>query len=296
MKRICNLSTFTFLTINFIFILVTSCKTEDPTSLSQLSTVLIPAGTFIMGSHGTEVDRYEDETQYSVTLSAFRMNKYEITNVQYAAFLNAKGIGSNGIWAKAPAYPTQILIYASSGNYDWGLHYSGSQWIPVGGYENAPVIYVTWYGAKEFATYVGGTLPTEAQWEYACRAGTTTPFNTGNFLTNLQANYDWAYPYNGGTNTVTTYLGRTQPVGTYAANRYGLYDMHGNVWEWCADWYGTYPNSAQTNPTGAATGSGRVIRGGGWNRSAYRCRSACRCGDYPNFSYNCLGFRVVFVP
>jgi formylglycine-generating enzyme required for sulfatase activity len=125
------------------------------------------------------------------------MSKYEITNTQYAAFLNARGIGSNGLYA-AGAYPTQALIYASSGSYDLGLHYSGSQWTPVAGYETSPVINVTWYGATEFATYAGGTLPTEAQWEYACRAGTTTPFSTGNYLTNLQANYNWANPYNGG--------------------------------------------------------------------------------------------------
>lgn len=266
---------------------------------STIATALIPAGTFTMGSPTTEVNRYSDETQHTVTLSAFRMSKYEITNAQYAAFLNAKSIGSNGLYA-AGAYPTQALIYDSyvaySGSYDWGLHYSNSQWVPVAGYENAPVINVTWYGSTEFATSVGGTLPTEAQWEYACRAGTTTPFNTGNFLTNLQANYYWAYPYNGGTNTVTTYPGKTQTVGTYAANAYGLYDMHGNVWEWCADWYGTYPTTAQTNPTGAATGSYRVFRGGGWGRSAQYCRSAFRSSYYPSNGDFIIGFRVVLVP
>jgi formylglycine-generating enzyme required for sulfatase activity len=260
---------------------------------STIATALIPAGTFTMGSPLTEVNRYSDETQHTVTLTAFRMSKYEITNAQYAAFLNAKSIGSNGIWNTAPVYKTQTLIYANS---SMGLTYSVSQWAPVTGYENAPVIYVTWYGATEYATYVGGTLPTEAQWEYACRAGTTTPFNTGDFLTNLQANYDWAYPYNGGTNTVTTYPGKTQAVGTYAANAYGLSDMHGNVWEWCSDWYGTYPTSAQTNPTGATTGSYRVIRGGSWGNNAQDCRSAIRFRNYPNSDNYYIGFRVVLVP
>jgi len=264
-------------------------------NFSILPTSAIPAGTFMMGSPATEVDRISDETQHSVTLSAFRMSKYEITNTQYAAFLNAKSIGSNGLYATG-TYPTQTLIYASSGSWDWGLHYSGSQWVPVPGYENAPVIYVTWYGAAEYATYIGGTLPTEAQWEYACRAGTTTPFNTGNFLTNLQANYNWAYPYNGGTNTVTTYPGKTQTVGTYAANAYGLYDMHGNVWEWCADWYDTYPTTAQTNPTGATIGSIRVIRGGGGYGYAQDCRSAYRLSGVPSIDARTLGFRMVLVP
>ena len=262
-------------------------------NFADIPTSAIPSGTFTMGSPTTEVNRIDDERQYEVTLSAFRMSKYEITNAQYAAFLNAKGIGSDGIWAAAPVYPTQALIYAD--NYS-GLTYSGSQWVPVAGYENAPVINVTWYGATEYATYIGGTLPTEAQWEYACRAGTTAPFNTGNYLTNLQANYNWAYPYNDGINSVTTYPGMTQAVGTYPANAWGLFDMHGNVWEWCNDWYGTYPTTTQTNPTGATTGSYRVIRGGSWSYSAQDCRSAYRSNDGPSFSYSDFGFRVVFVP
>ena len=139
-------------------------------------------------------------------------------------------------------------------------------------------------------------MPTEAQWEYACRAGTTAPFNTGNYLTNLQANYNWAYPYNDGINSVTTYPGMTQAVGTYPANAWGLFDMHGNVWEWCNDWYGTYPTTTQTNPTGATTGSGRVIRGGSWYDYAQLCRSAFRYYNYP-YNYNSfIGFRLVFVP
>jgi formylglycine-generating enzyme required for sulfatase activity len=263
-------------------------------NFATIPTSAIPAGTFTMGSPLTEVNRNSDETKHKVTLSAFRMSKYEITNAQYAAFLNIKSIGSNGIYVTG-AYPTQTLIYD---DILQGLTYTNSQWIPVAGYENAPVNNVTWYGSTEYATYVGGTLPTEAQWEYACRAGTTTPFNTGNFLTNLQANYNWAYPYNGGTNTVTTYPGKSQSVGTYPANAYGLYDMHGNVDEWCSDWYGTYPTTAQTNPTGAGTntGSGRVVRGGSWIDYVSGCRSAGRSSNYPNSSYGNVGFRVVFVP
>lgn len=263
---------------------------------TNIQTALIPAGTFTMGSPLSEGSRNSNEAQHSVTLSAFRMSKYEITNAQYATFLNAKSIGSNGLYS-AGAYPTQTLIFASSGSSDWGLHYTASQWTPVTGYENAPVINVTWYGAAEFATYVGGTLPTEAQWEYACRAGTTTIFNTGNFMTNLQANYDWRLSYNGATNTVTTPPDKTQPVGTYTANAYGLYDMHGNVWEWCMDWYNDdYPTSAQPNPTGVTTGSYRVIRGGSWSNIAPNCRSAYRNSREPNGNFNFVGFRVVLVP
>jgi formylglycine-generating enzyme required for sulfatase activity len=262
-------------------------------NFATIPTSAIPSGTFNMGSPDSEVNRDNNETQHSVTLTAFRMSKYEITNAQYAAFLNAKSIGSNGIWATAPAYPTQTLIVANS---TMGLTYNGSQWMPVTGYENAPVINVTWYGATEYATYIGGTLPTEAQWEYACRAGTTTPFNTGTCLTNLQANYWWSSPYGSCTNTLTTPLSKTQTVGTYAPNAYGLSDMHGNVWEWCSDWYGTYPTTAQTNPTGATTGSRRVVRGGSWYRDARRCRSAYRDNYGPDTNSYDIGFRVALVP
>ncbi len=264
-------------TVNFVF--------------SILPTSIIPAGTFTMGSPETEVGRNSDETQHTVTLSAFRMSKYDITNSQYAAFLNTKGISSNGLGTDI-VYYGQALISES----DWGLHYSGSQWIPVAGYENNPVIFVSWYGAMEFATYVGGTLPTEAQWEYACRAGTTTPFNTGNFLTNLQANYDWSQPYNGGTNTVTTSPGRTLPVGSYPANGYGLYDMHGNVYQWCSDGYDDYPTTDQTNPTGAFNDIVRVYRGGSWNWNAEYCRSARRSCNILHDGLSNVGFRVAFVP
>jgi len=269
--------------------------TGTPVNPINLTLVNIPGGTFTMGSPTGEVNHETNEVEHQVTLSAFRMSKYEITNAQYAAFLNAKSIGSTGLYA-AGAYPTQALIYASSGNLDWGLHYTNSQWIPVAGCENKPIINVTWYGATEFATYAGGRLPTESEWEYACRANTTTPFNTGTCLSDAQANYYWAYPYNTCANTNTTFPGTTQTMGTYTANAYGLHDMHGNVSEWCSDWYGTYPTTPQTNPTGATTGSNRVLRGGSWSDYAQYCRSAFRTYGTPGYIISCIGFRVALVP
>lgn len=261
----------------------------------NLTLVNIPAGTFTMGSPTSEVNHRTNETQYQVTLSAFRMSKYEITNTEYAAFLNAKSIGSNGLYA-AGAFPAQALIYASTSPYDFGLHYTAGQWLPVVGYGNYPVIDVTWYGATEYATYAGGTLATEAQWEYACRSTTTTPFNTGACLSDTQASYNWALPYNTCTNTNTGTLGTSQAVGTYTANAYGLQDMHGNVFEWCSDWQGTYPTSAQTNPTGASTGSYRILRGGSFDGGSEYCRSAYRGSHTPAFKNYDIGFRVVLVP
>jgi formylglycine-generating enzyme required for sulfatase activity len=257
----------------------------------NIETALIPAGTFTMGSPTSEPQRGGDEVQHQVTLSAFRMSKYETSNAQFAAFLNANNIGANGIYA-AGAYPTEPLVYDCGVSY--GLSYTGAQWQPAAGFENHPVVCVTWYGAAEFATYAGGRLPTEAEWEYACRAGTSTPFNTGNCLDYTQANYYWPAPYSGCSNANTNWLQQTQEINSYSPNAYGLYNMHGNVWEWCADWYGAYPTAAQTNPSGPSTGTYRVIRGGSWPDGAQNCRSAARYGTDPNGPG--IGFRLAFVP
>jgi formylglycine-generating enzyme required for sulfatase activity len=259
----------------------------------NIETALIPAGTFTMGSPLTEPDRFDSEVQHQVTLSAFRMSKYETSNAQFAAFLNANNIGANGIYA-AGAYPTEPLEY-DCGIYN-GLTYTGTQWQPAAGFENYPVVCVTWYGAQEFATYAGGRLPTEAEWEYACRGGTTTPFNTGNCLDYTQANYYWPLPYSGCSNANTNYPNQTQAVNSYSPNAYGLYNMHGNVWEWCADWHGDYPTAAQTNPTGPSTGTNRVIRGGCWSNYALICRSAYRYDLSPDGIGSGIGFRLAFVP
>ena len=269
-------------TINFVF--------------STLPTSAIPAGTFVMGSPVTEINRESDENQFTVTLSAFRISKYEVTNAQYAAFLNSKNIGRTGKYAAAEV-PNQALLFFSNvygSIYDFGLHHDGTKWIPVTGYENGPVNCVTWYGAYEYAKDMGATLPTEAQWEYACRAGTTTPFYTGNCLTDLQANYLWSDPYNTCSNTVSTPLRKTQPVGSYAPNAYGLYDMLGNVWEWCSDLSDVYPTTPQTNPTGATSGWMYVLRGGSYYDQAKFCRSAERTSNVKSAWNYFIGFRLVF--
>ena len=260
----------------------------------NIETVLIPAGTFTMGSPTSELGRSNDELQHQVTMSSFRMSKYETTNAQFAEFLNEKSIGSNGLYALG-AYPSEPLVY-DCGAYD-GLSYTGSGWQPAPNFEDHPVICVTWFGANEFATYKNGRLPTEAEWEYACRGGTTTVFNTGNCINDSQANYNWQAPYSGCTNANTEPLGQTQAVNSFSPNSYGLYNMHGNVWEWCADWYATYSASAQTNPIGPSSGTYRVYRGGGFTIPAWVCRSSKRAGDFPSQSFNNLyGFRLAFAP
>ncbi len=271
---------------------ISAANNGSSSSPLNIETAFIPAGSFVMGSPLTEADRQTNEEQHLVTLSAFRMSKFEISNSQFAAFLNAKSIGSNGLYALG-IFPTQELIYVNS---DLGLTWTGAQWQPVPGKENFPIVNVTWYGATEFANYVGGRLPSEAEWENACRGNSTTPFNTGNCLSDVQANYAWSYPYSGCINSNNNFPYQTQAINSYSSNEYGLFNMHGNVLEWCSDWFDIYLSEAQTNPSGPSTGADRILRGGSFAERARSCRSAMRQHYIPSETASFIGFRVAFAP
>ncbi len=217
----------------------------------------IPGGTFIMGSPITEQGRQEDEVQHKVTLSAFKMSKYTITFEQYDLFCEATG-------RKKP----------------WGIER-----------ERMPVSQVTWHDANAFAEWLGCRLPTEAEFEYAARANTTTPFYTGGCLTTDQANFNGEEPYL----NCEKGINRKKPmtVGGFSPNAFGLYDMHGNMCEWTNDWYGEYNIDEKENPKGPETGEIKVIRGGGFWNPGWRCRSACRVGDPPGNRGAGLSFRIV---
>jgi len=272
------------------------------TSISdaKIEMVWIPAGTFQMD--GTD----SGGTTRPVTLTnGFYMGKYEVTQEQYQAVM-----GSNPSYFKTPVSPETSTARRPVENVSWydaivfcnklsvmeGLSpaysISGStnpnDWGTVPTSSNA-----TWNAAVIVSGSTGYRLPTEAQWEYACRAGTTTAFNWGsNIINSTQANYDGSYVDT--YNTVAgTYLGRTTEVGSYEPNAWGLYDMHGNVWEWCWDWYGSYTTGAQTDPTGAASDSYRVIRGGSWRYGGQALRSADRNYYYPYGRDSHYGFRLL---
>lgn len=206
----------------------------------------IPGGTFIMGSPVTEQERKDDEIQHEVTLSAFKMSKYLVTFEQYDIFCEATGRTK-----------------------PWGRERG-----------NLPVSQVTWDDAAAFAEWMGCRLPTEAEWEYAARANTTTPFYTGDHLTFDQANFNGS---------------KALPVGSFPPNAFGLYDMHGNIWQWTNDTYGEYNVNEKINPKGSDKGTNKIIRGGGWRNSAWECRSAYR-GDgglFPGTRGLGIGFRLV---
>lgn len=218
----------------------------------------IPGGTFMMGSPVTEQGRKDDEIQHEVTLNPFKMSKYCITYQQYDAFCEATG-------RKKP----------------WAFSRG-----------KLPVTQVDWYDAQSFAEWMGCRLPTEAEWEYAARANTTTPFYTGNCLTSEQANFNGTEPY---TNCEQgKFRKEALPVGSFSPNAFGLYDMHGNIWEWTNDWYGEYDVDEKMNPKGPETGERKVNRGGGFYDPAWRCRSAYRAGgDPPENRGTGISFRIV---
>ena len=234
-----------------------------------LRMVEIPAGEFQMGSEEGEPN---EKPIHTVKLDLFMISATLVTQAQYEAVM-------------------EVNPSAFKGNGDK----SGAE---------LPVENVSWNDAMVFCEQLTKlakedgrfALPTEAQWEYACRAGTKTPFNTGDNLTTDQANYD------GPGNPKGKYLEKTTPVGSYLANDLGIYDMHGNVWEWCMDWYGkNYYGECKNkgiveNPTGPNTGSGRGLRGGSWFHRGQYCRSAFRSGGPPVSRRYFIGFRLAFVP
>ena len=263
----------------------TEISHQSSRHIKGVKLLLIKGGNFIMGSPKSELQRSDDETQHRVTLDDYYLSEKAITNEQYCQFLNAMNVKSNGQFVVAE-YGNQLLIVV----HEWGVQYIDNKWRPAQGKANYPVVRVSWYGAKAYCDWAGVRLPTEAEWEFACRAGTSTPFSTGSGLNTTQANYNGNYPYN--NNVKGKNLRTTQPVGSYSQNAWGLYDMHGNVLEWCNEWYGRYETKAVTNPQGPSKGYGRVLRGGSWVSDAKRCRSAYRNGSNPSFCCSNHGFRI----
>jgi formylglycine-generating enzyme required for sulfatase activity len=220
----------------------------------------IPPGTFVMGSPLDENGRDDDETQHSVTLTrGFYLGIHPVTQAQWQAVM-----GNNPSRFKG---------------------------------ENLPVETVSGQDCREFCQKLGQMdgkryrLPTEAEWEYACRAGTTTPFHFGETIDTEQANYNGDYTYGKGKKGISRQ--QTTPVGSFPPNAWGLFDMHGNVYEWCADGYEAYPPGDLRDFQVDNKGSPRLLRGGSWFLYPHRCRSAFRRSCAPAYRQYDVGCRVI---
>jgi formylglycine-generating enzyme required for sulfatase activity len=213
----------------------------------------IKGGKFAMGSKATEGE-IDESPPHNLTIHSFYLDKFEVTKQDYERVMGAN--------------PSTVK-----------------------GCDHCPVDNVSWLDADQYCSKVGKRLPTEAEWEYACRAGTTTQFSYGNTLSSEQANFNGRFPF-GGVPEGPSH-DRAVPVGTYHSNTWGLYDMHGNVAEWCYDWYDQayYGNSADVDPLGPKDGKLKVVRGGAFNQKAASLRSARRAGYNPSMRLSNIGFR-----
>ncbi|MEK6235455.1 MAG: SUMF1/EgtB/PvdO family nonheme iron enzyme [Planctomycetales bacterium] len=240
--------------------------------------VQIPPGEFLMGApDDEECAGPHEKPQHPVTITKpYWLGVYPVTQAEYQTVM-----GKNPSWCSAMG--------------------DGKDQVAGMNTDGFPVEQVSWEDAAEFSRVLSDKqpadgwsyrLPTESEWEFACRAGTTTAFHFGNSLSSIQANFNGGQPYGGAEQG--PYLKRPTEVGSYQPNAFGLFELHGNVWEWCADWFGDYSADAMTDPTCPASPD-RVFRGGGWPAVGSRCRSARRGGNGPSIWSGSLGFRVVAV-
>jgi len=236
--------------------------------MTGMRLVALEPGTFAMGSPATESGRGGDETRHPVTLTRkVYIGQHEVTQAEWKQVMGAN--------------PSQFTECA-----------------------RCPVETVDFFQVSAFLSSLNAgnaamryRLPTEAEWEYACRAGTTTAFSTGRSISTEQANYDGRFPYSGGSGgSGGGTRGKTAPAGSYPPNAWGVFDMHGNIWEWTGDWYGEYGAGPVIDPAGAAKGRARVIRGGSWRFDANSMRCALRYAHAPQDKGPSLGFRIVAEP
>jgi len=284
----------------------------------DLKMVRIPAGRFVMGSGPGELDRRDDEVAHEVTIGKpFYMGVYEVTQKQYYDIMVPDFDHDSWPYARGPLHEGLALFYRARSNR---LDYEGGK-LNL----DHPMECVTWDKAREFCRKITARarkagrlpkgyvyrLPTEAEWEYACRAGTKTAYNIP------PARNDADYLRSGDylARFANVAAGKPMPVGRLKPNAWGLYDMHGNVWEWCSDWYGPYAKGKAVDPSGPAEGKTRVARGGSFNGPVEHSppgqvargnsfigagpflRSASRCAFSPTVNYYAiLGFRIVLAP
>ena len=318
-------------TLSILVFLLPGCSDDDTTpttpALPEISgqLVLIPAGSFIMGSPAEELGHLGEESLHPVTLTNnFYMFSTEVTNQQYADLAQwaldndyCTVIGTR-IFDKLDGSDLELLDMDD--DEDCEISYDGARFVIDPGFENHPVKEVRWFGAAAYCDWLsmkdglpraydhsdptswkcnndqpysalGYRLPTEAEWEYSCRAGTTTAFSGGN-ISEIGCGSEPSLSEQG------WYCGNasgwTNRVAMRLANAFGLYDMHGNIWEWCNDWYDNTYTEQEINPIGPPPIRYKVLRGGAWSDTARRCRSAARLNPSPHLGVDGRhGFRYV---
>ncbi len=245
---------------------VSAAPPDPPRNLTNsigMKLVWLPAGSFMMGSTNKEKGRGDDEIYHKVTFA-------------------------KGCWLGAHTV-TQEQWQAVMGNNP--SHFKGEKSLPVES--------VSWDDCQEFCKKLGERekksyrLPTEAEWEFACRAGTTTPYSFGDTIAVDQANFNGNFTYGAGKKGI--YREKTTPVGSFPANAWGFYDMHGNVCQWCQDWHGGYGRGDAVDPQGPKSAKNRILRGGAWNNNPIFCRSANRNYAPPDTRIESYGFRVCLI-
>lgn len=238
--------------------------------------VQVKGGSFQMGCTSEQPKCDNDERPaHKVTLTSYSISRYEITNEQYCVFLNKREVSPDGREGRTS------LIHI--GNNHCQINYRQGQFKPKPSKEKHPVVEVTWIGAQEFCKWANGRLPTEAEWEYAARGGhkaNQTIYSGSNHVDSVA----WY---------VKNSRDHSHKVGTKRPNELGLYDMSGNVWEWCYDWYDDYPKKQKKDPEGPKRGNSVVIRGGSWLYYDSFCRVSNRGSSGPSYAFNNYGFRLV---
>ncbi|MCD4794508.1 MAG: SUMF1/EgtB/PvdO family nonheme iron enzyme [Bacteroidales bacterium] len=245
---------------------------------NKIEMVFVKGGTFMMGHKGGPKN---ERPLHKVSLNDFYISKYEITNEQFCWFLNIYG---SDIVKSGEHTGEKMIYYSDIEGRDWGVNYTEEGWRPNGGYEHYPVVYVTWYGANEFCMWANGRLPTEAEWEYAAKGGDKSE---GYRFPGSNKVYDVAWCYDNSDI-------ETHKVGKKDPNELEIFDMSGNVFEWCEDWYHAeyYIVSPESNPLNFGKTESKVLRGGSYYTYKKDCMPCYRIGEFPDKYFSNFGFRL----
>jgi formylglycine-generating enzyme len=264
---------FCFIISIFIIFGCTSKQTEAFSSwkepITGMEFILIPKGSFSMGNSSNNHNGPNTELQHKVKISHdFWLARFEVTQEQW-----------QHIMGKEEIHPEKPSPFRNT-------------------HPQYPVVGISYFDIQQFMDRLNTLstdhqfrLPTEAEWEYACRAGTTTPYSCGFYISDTLANYNATWPST--HSTPGNYIGHPVPVGSYPPNPWGLYDMHGNVWEWVADWYAPYSSAEAIDPQGPSNGTMKIIRGGSWYFGADHAESSSRRTHEPGLWGFSIGFRIV---